>query len=76
MGKIPEPEVLPKFPRCDELGPGYPHLAASQVEVLDGARHESIHHHGHTPAERGMWFLETLRQRTRQFQRFASTPGW
>ena len=31
--------------------PGCSHLAASQVEVFDGARRESAHHDGHTPAE-------------------------
>lgn len=61
VGKILEHEVLLKVPRCYALCPGYPHLAASQVEVLDGAWCESIHHHGHAPAKRELRFLEGSR---------------
>lgn len=32
--------------------PRHPHLAAGQIEVLDGARHESVQHHVDTPVER------------------------
>lgn len=32
--------------------PRHPHLAAGQIEVLDGARHESVQHHGDTSVER------------------------
>lgn len=58
VGKVLEHEVLLKVPRCDALCPGYPHLAAGQVEVLDGAWRESVHHHGHAPAERELRFRE------------------
>ena len=57
-GKILEAGVLPKVPRCRMLCPGCSHLAAGQVKALDGAWCESLHHHGHTPAEREMLFLE------------------
>lgn len=41
--------------------PSHPHLAAGQIEVLDGARHESVQHHVDTPVERELPVLTAPR---------------